>query len=611
VIRYSTENQRSSQTGVPYQLMLIFVLVLAAYYPIAFGDFARIDDQTIYDTVNSAGSWNLRAIFIPHVKHGAYYRPVLFVSFFIDKYLFNLDPGFMHVHNIILHAVNSLLIYWLVRQLTLANKQGRNMMPFVSALVFGLHPITTESVCWIAGRTDVLAGAFILLSANFILCYKKTASYRYVALSAILMALAFLTKEVAIAFLPGAFLLMMSPLYTESESVPASGISSQGFLQRHRDKVFLLSVLGSILLFFLLRHVAFESNSGRITATIRYIQSDPLRNGLIVLQALGFYVKKIYFPLPLNFAITDLDPLYELLGMPIVVLGFLLLSKKKSKLSALFMTGIFMIMPAFLIATGQIAWTSFAERYMYLPTAFIMVASVLFIDGFMEKITAFTIKKEALVTLLLAVMAIATFHRSLVWKDSLSFLQDAVEKNPDFYFVRGQYAEELSIRGQLTDARKQFTIANEYNRTKKRLTSAGDFYQLQYWDMPDLGLADLLVKENKIPEAIAAYEKILHDSKGESVQALNNVMILYDGLLSEENGLSASDLIKRKMVFYGDKFYEKSDNPDSLFWFGRTFLARGDKRLALAYFKKAESNFSAENRLKPISRKFIDRLENE
>jgi tetratricopeptide (TPR) repeat protein len=157
-------------------------------------------------------------------------------------------------------------------------------------------------------------------------------------------------------------------------------------------------------------------------------------------------------------------------------------------------------------------------------------------------------------------------------------------------------------------------IANEYNKTKKRLKFYGDVYQLRYWEMPELGLADLLVREHKIPKAITAYDKIIRDSKEESkesVQALNNVIILLDGSLNDTKGYANSDRIKKKMSIYADKLFKNSDDADIFYWLGKSFLLRGEKREALNYFKKAESKFSADNKFKDISRKFVARLENE
>lgn len=594
---------------VQYRLLLVIAVLLAAYYPLVFGDLSRIDDIEIIEPMRNAESWNLRDLFTPQMKEGLYYRPILILSYHFDKYLFNLDAGFMHIENMILHLINALLLFWLSSQLVLDHKEGKSLIPLLSALFFGLHPITTESVCWIAGRTDVLASTFVLLSANCIIRFKKVGSSPYMALSAFFMCLAFLTKETALAFLPGAVLLMSSPL--PSEMVTEQN-TPQNAHNPYRNILFLLFGSGAILLFFLLRHFAFATNKSTIGATLLLIRTDTIRSFLIFMQAFGFYAKKIFFPFPLNFSITEVDPLYELLALPVLVACFLIISKR-SILSALFMSGIFLIIPSFLIALGQIAWTSFAERYLYLPTAFIMVASVFFISNSIKKFPALSERKEIPVTLLLVIMAVATFHRSTVWKDNLNLLRDTVAKNPDFCYVRGQFAYALAMQGDINNARLQFTIANEFNKTKKRLKKGGDIVHLRYWDLPELGLAELLARENKIPEAIAAYEKIILESNGEPSfglnYALNNTLLLHAEILNDTRSRSSAERIKKKMSNYIEKYSKIFNDADTFYWVGKTFLMRGDTREALVYFKKAESKFSEDNKYKVISQKFIARLE--
>jgi len=592
-----------------YQVMLILAVLLTVFYPVVFGEISRIDDKDIIDAIRNSGPLNLRDLFIPHMQQGAYYRPILILSFYADKYLFNLDPVFMHLHNIILHVINALLVFWLAGQLTQGHKKdGGNFIPLMSALFFGMHPITTEPVIWIAGRTDVLACTFILLSANCIIRFKRDHSYWYVAIASLFMALGFLTKEVALAFLPGAFLLMRSQ-DSPGESVLEGEASSQSSQHRYQNLFIFLFGFGAILLFFLLRHFAFESNSTKIGTALWVMREDTNHIALVFLQALGFYVKKIFFPFPLNFTIREVDPLYELLAVPVVAVCFLIVSKR-SRVSALFITGIVLILPSFLIATGQIAWTSFAERYIYLPTAFIVTASVFFIGRYLEKLPSLSIKKEAFVTLLLAVMAITTFYRGTVWKSNLSLLEDTITKNPNFSYIRHQYADELAFRGDIKNARIQYTIANEFNKTKKRLKRGNELFQLRYWDSPELGLADLLVRENRIHEAIAAYEKIIRASNGQSVAALTDVLFLYGWILSDTANRSPSDTLKKKISVYTKKLYNISNNADTFYWLAKIFLMRGERQEALVYFRMAEEKYGADNAYKDISRKFIARLEN-
>jgi protein O-mannosyl-transferase len=609
MIENSPQHYGHNHIRLSYQLMLIIAILLAVYYPTVFAGVSFIDDSSIIDVVKNGGPLNLRDLFTPQMQGGLYYRPILFLSFYFDRFLFNLDPGFMHLENIILHIINTLLVFWFASQLIPNSKQGRSLIPLLSALFFGVHPIATEPVCWIAGRTDVLACTFILLSANCFMFFKKSHAYRYVALAAIFMTLGFLTKEVALAFLPGAFLIMRSMDSPARETVAQQVISPQNRQDRNHY-LFLLCSVGAVLFFFLMRHFAVATNEGRIGSTIRFIKRDTLEVFLIFLRALGFYTKKIYFPIPLNFAIRDVEPLYELFGVLVVVVCFLIMSKK-NQVSDLFMTGIFMIIPSFPIALGQISWTFYAERYLYLPTAFIMVASVIFVNSFLEKSATRLVKKEVAVTLLLVIMAVLTFHRSMVWKDNLTFLRDTVKENPQFYYVRGQYALALAMQDDIINARMQFRTANEYNTNKKRLKYGNELFQLRYWDLPEMGLAYLLVKENRIPEATAAYEKIIQDSHGESVNAIRGVLNLYGNMLSATKSCSDSDRFKKKISFYAEKLYNTSDNADTFYWLGKIFLMRGERRAALVYFKKAESTYTPDNEYRVITQKFITRLENE
>jgi tetratricopeptide (TPR) repeat protein len=439
--------------------------------------------------------------------------------------------------------------------------------------------------------------------------FKKNHNYLFAALAAFFMALGFLTKEVALAFLPGAFLIMRSKDGPEYKNVSEQKISTQN---RHDRNLYLFFLAGvaAVLFFFLLRYFAVETNEGRIGSTIRFIQRDKIEVFLVFLKALGFYVKKIYLPLPLNFTIREVEPLYELFGVLVVVACFFVMVQK-NQVSAFIMTGIFLIMPSFPIALGQISWTFYAERYLYLPTAFIMVASVAVVSNFLKKFEYHKVKNRVLITLLLASMAVATFHRSMVWKDNLALLQDTVSENPQFYYVRGQYAMELAFRDDINNARIQFIAANEYNRNRKRLKFGNELFQLRYWDLPEMGLAYLLVKENRISEAIAAYEKIIQDSNGESVSAIKDVLYLYGNMLSSATNRSESDRIKKKISFYTEKLYNIPDNAETYYCLGKVFLVRGERQEALAYFKKAEINFNPDNEYKTISQKFIARLENQ
>jgi tetratricopeptide (TPR) repeat protein len=87
------------------------------------------------------------------------YRPVTILSLALDARWLGQGAAGMHAGNIALHALNALLVLILITTLF-----GRPRMALIAALLFAVHPIVTEAVVPIAGRADLLAGFFVLLS---------------------------------------------------------------------------------------------------------------------------------------------------------------------------------------------------------------------------------------------------------------------------------------------------------------------------------------------------------------------------------------------------------------------------------------------------------------
>lgn len=88
-----------------------------------------------------------------------YYRPVVSISYWIDHRIWGLNPLGYHLRNLLLHAAASILVLLLgVRWL------GTRSGAFAAAALFAVHPVHTQSVTWIAGRTDLFATVFFLLA---------------------------------------------------------------------------------------------------------------------------------------------------------------------------------------------------------------------------------------------------------------------------------------------------------------------------------------------------------------------------------------------------------------------------------------------------------------
>ncbi len=140
---------------------LLAVVVLIGFSPVLRNGFVGYDDPD-YVTRNPqviAGlSWQLVAWAFT-TAHASNWHPLTWISHAVDCSLFGLAPTGHHFTSLLLHAINTALLFiWLS-----AATGFRGRSAFV-ALVFGLHPLHVESVAWVAERKDVLSAFFLMLA---------------------------------------------------------------------------------------------------------------------------------------------------------------------------------------------------------------------------------------------------------------------------------------------------------------------------------------------------------------------------------------------------------------------------------------------------------------
>jgi protein O-mannosyl-transferase len=141
---------------------IIVIAAFLAYYPSLNGGFIW-DDKDLYLTQNPIikapdGLWRFSCTTEPYD-----FYPVSNTSLWIEWRLWELNPTGYHLTNLILHIAEALLIWIILRKLSIPGG-------FLAAVIFVLHPVNVESVAWISQRKDMLAVLFFLLS---ILWYLK------------------------------------------------------------------------------------------------------------------------------------------------------------------------------------------------------------------------------------------------------------------------------------------------------------------------------------------------------------------------------------------------------------------------------------------------------
>ncbi len=167
------------------------IAVVATYFPVSTHPFINYDDD-VYIVHNShlkAGlSWEtVKWAFTSF--YASNWHPLTWLSHAADYEFFGLDAGRQHVVNLLLHAINGLLLFWVLWRAT--GYVGRSAM--VAAL-FALHPINVETVAWIAERKNLLSLMFFLLALGAYTWYARNPRLSRYLTVALLFALGLMSK---------------------------------------------------------------------------------------------------------------------------------------------------------------------------------------------------------------------------------------------------------------------------------------------------------------------------------------------------------------------------------------------------------------------------------
>jgi tetratricopeptide (TPR) repeat protein len=429
----------------PLHIPLLCTLAVVLYLPaLPSPPFVFDDLQTLHFIREGVDSFWSNLL---HSGSSRYFRPMIRLSFLLDLYLWDLDPAMVRLGNVALHAANATLLLLIARK-TVPARDELQHLPLLLAAVFVAYPLATESINWISGRTDPLACFFTLLGVFCIEQLLKKGRLASAWLAAGFILLGALAKEVAFFILPGflAYLLIM----------PRRG---RGL--RWRLGAALPFALG-MLLYLAGRWSSIQGQDQGIDQLVRSVvgtdnghaTAGTLLEPLITLvRAFGFYSKKLLIPMPLNFAIDNVSSSYLYLGIvALLIVGLTVL--RRDRLALMLLLAAATIAPALLNAVAKIAWTAYAERYLYLPAALFLLA--------LGHLACGSARARRLVSALL-VLALVTFlpvtvQRNQLWAKPAELLATTLQSSPANVDLRNNYATTLAANGRLDEARRQLLL---------------------------------------------------------------------------------------------------------------------------------------------------------
>lgn len=183
-------------------IYLLIIIGLIIFFNSLFNGFVWDDEEQIVNnslihtianfpafftgsTFNTGGTGNLA---------GIYYKPLMTVFFSFIYSIFGPNPFFFHLLQVFIHIINSILVFLLFRNFF------KNLLSFMSALFFLIHPINVEAVVYISALQETLFLLFGLAAFQFL--NKIRAGWSLILLLTVTFLLSFLSKETGFLFIP-------------------------------------------------------------------------------------------------------------------------------------------------------------------------------------------------------------------------------------------------------------------------------------------------------------------------------------------------------------------------------------------------------------------------
>lgn len=520
--KHPQKDSRKEYTGNKrkqwFAVLFLGILTFIVFFPSLKCEFTNWDDGT-YVTENPM-IWKLDATAIKEIFStpvSLNYHPLTMLSLAIDYNIGKLNPYSYHLHNVLLHILNTLLVFVFMRMFVQKYNQrvsvgqfqpGPYNVAFIVAVFFAIHPMHVESVTWIAERKDVLYVFFFFLSLIFYLRYRDSKKISVMVFCFLFFLCSCLSKGMAVV-LP-VVLVLIDWFLGETKTI-------RQILESTVKKwyFFLLSITFGVIAFNIQSQGAIAS-----IETFSFFQR-------LTFGCYGFimYIYKLFLPINLSafypYPFTDeagnVPAIYYL--SPVIVLTvaaiILFVRKKQEDVGKVLIFGFafYFITIALVLQFISVGAVIMADRYSYLS----YVGPFFIIGYFFDYARKFLSSSGS--TMLAAILIIAvgvfsflTHERTKVWTNAETLWTDAMNQFPFVeiaYENRGiYYKDHNQLDKMLKDY--EFVTQNLRSKNEKIWSNLGNLYGLQ----------------KKFDKSLEAYSKAIEYNPANGSTYLNRAITL-------------------------------------------------------------------------------------
>jgi protein O-mannosyl-transferase len=478
---------------------LLLLATLLLYSPVAHHSFLRFDDGA-YVTDNPHVNTGLTAsntLWAFTAFHEANWHPVTWISHMADCQLFGLNSGSHHLVNVLLHAANVLLLFFLLQRAT-----GAVWRSFLVCALFAVHPLNVETVAWVAQRKTLLCTLFSLLTVAAYGWYVRRPGWARYLLVVSAFALALMSKAMAVS-LPFVLLLFDYWPLRRYEDLA----TRRRWIRLTLEK---LPLLAMSLASSVVTMVAQRSGGtvAEISALPFYVR---LENAIVSYVA---YIGKMLWPASLAVfyphAQHALPPL-EVLGFAAILIAITLAVLCLHRLRYL-VTGwlFFLITLVPVIGFVQVGRQAMADRYAYIPCIGLFIVIAWGLGQLADANPSMRLIPAVAALLLVVSYGAAAANYLQYWQNGVTLFTraSAMNKTPD-PVIEEALADALLSSGRLDDA---------FQHYRETCVLRPDYPVCHY------NMAEILFTRHQLQDALEQYQLALSltHSQDMAISSLTN-----------------------------------------------------------------------------------------